>query len=70
MFQSNRFNENDLMENKDPETNKVWIDAFNKKTDTRRNVPFKSFQLKHCSTKIPFTLARWISTIFKHNNIE
>ena len=32
----------DIMINKDPETNNIWMDIFYKKADTRRCVPFNS----------------------------
>ena len=53
----------DIMINKDPENNNIWMDIFYKKTDTRRCVPFNSCHPKQCKKNIPFTLARRICTI-------
>ena len=52
----------DIMINKDPETNDIWMDTFYKKTDTRRCVPFNSCHPKECKNNILFTLARRICT--------
>ena len=53
----------DIMINKDPETNNIWMDIFYDKTDTWRCVPFNSCHPKQCKNNIPFTLPRRICTI-------
>ena len=51
----------DLMINKDPETNNIWMDLFYKKTDTRRCASFNSCHL---------TLARRICTIVENSEVR
>ena len=60
----------DIMINKDPENNNIWMDIFYKKTDTRRCVPFNSCHPKQCKKNIPFTLARRICTIVENNEVR
>ena len=36
----------DIMINKDPDNNNIWMDIFYKKTNTRRGVPFNSCHFK------------------------
>ena len=60
----------DIMINKDPKTNNIWMDIFCKKTDTRRCVPFNSSYQKQCKINIPFTLARRIFTIAHNSKVR
>ena len=60
----------DIMINKDPETNNIWMDIFYKKTDTRRCVPFNSCHPKQYKNNITFTLARRIFTIVENNEVK
>ena len=60
----------DMMINKDPETNNIWMDIFHKKTDTQRCVPFNSCRPKQCKNNIPFTLARRIYTIVENSEVR
>ena len=60
----------DIMINKDPENNNIWMDIFYKKTDTRRCVPFNSWHRKQWKKNIRFTLARRICTIVENNKVK
>ena len=60
----------DIMINKDPGNNNIWLDIFYKKTDTRRCVPFDSCHRKQCKINIPLTLARRICTIAGNNEVR
>ena len=46
----------DIMINKSG--TKIWIDIYNKPTDSKRYVSFTSNHPRHCLTNIPFSLAR------------
>ena len=48
----------DIMTNKDRETNKILIEIYYIKTDTRICVPLNSCHPKQCKNSIPYTLAR------------
>ena len=60
----------DIMINKNPENNNIWIDTFYKKTDTPRCVPCNSCHPKQCKKNIPFTLARKICTIVENHEVR
>ena len=60
----------DIMINKDPENNNIWMDIFYKKTDTRRCVPFNSCHSKQYKKNIPFILARRVCTIVENNEVR
>ena len=60
----------DIMINKDPENDNIWMDIFCKKTDTLRCVPFNSCHPKQCKKNIPFTLARRICIIVENNEVR
>ena len=60
----------DIMINKNPENNNIWIDTFYEKTDTPRCVPSNSCHPKQCKKNIPFTLARKICTIVENNEVR
>ena len=49
---------------------KVWMDIYNKPTDSKRYVPFTSNHPRHCLTNIPFSLARRICTIVEKENVK
>ena len=59
-----------IMINKYPENDNIWIDICYKKTDTRRCVTFNSCHPKQCKNNIPFTLARRICTIVENNKVR
>ena len=44
----------------------IWMDLYQKPTDTQRYVPFNSNHPPHCKKNIPFTLARRICTIVEN----
>ena len=58
----------DIMINKSG--TKIWIDIYNKPTDSKRYVSFTSNHPRHCLTNIPFSLARWICTIAENENVK
>ena len=58
----------DIMINKSG--TKIWMDIYNKPTDSKRYVPFTSNHPRHCLTNIPFSLARRICTIVENENIK
>ena len=60
----------DIMINKDPENDNIWMDIFCKKTDTLRYVPFNSCHPKQCKKNIPFTLARRICIIVENKKVR
>ena len=60
----------DIMINKDPETNKIQMDIFYKKTDTRRCIPFNSCHPKQSKNNIPFALARRIFIIAENSEVR
>ena len=49
---------------------KIWINIYNKPTDSKRYVPFTSHHLQHCLANIPFSLARRICTIMKNEDVK
>ena len=58
----------DIMINKSG--TKIWMDIYNKPTDSKRYVPFTSNHPRHCLTNIPFSLARRICTIVENENVK
>ena len=44
----------EILLKKNPETSKVWMEIFYKRTDTRRWVYLKRCHSKHCQINIPF----------------
>ena len=52
----------DIMINKDS-NNDLWMNVYQKPTDSRRYVPFNSCHPKHTLSNIPYCLARRICTI-------
>ena len=48
----------------------IWMDIFNKPTDSKRYVPFTSNHPWHCLRNIPFFLARRICTIAENGNVK
>ena len=51
-----RVTSSDIMINKSG--TKIWMDIYNKLTDSKRHVSFTSNHPRHCLTNIPFSLAR------------
>ena len=49
---------------------KIWMDIYNKPTDSKRYVSLTSNHPRHCLTNIPFSLARRICTIFENQNMK
>ena len=49
---------------------KIWIDIYNKPTDSKRYVPFTSNHPRHCLTNIPFSLAKRICTSVENENVK
>ena len=49
---------------------KIWIDIYNKPTDSKRYVPFTSNHPRHCLTDIPFSLAARVCTIVENKNVK
>ena len=49
---------------------KIWIDIYNKPTDSKRYVPFTSNHPRHCLTNITFSLARRICTSVENKNVK
>ena len=47
---------------------KIWMEIYNKPTNSKRYVPFTSNHLQHCLTNILFSLARKICTIVENEN--
>ena len=60
----------DIMINKGPENNSIWIDIFYKKIDTWRCVSFKSCHPTQCKKNILVTLPRRICTILENNKVR
>ena len=58
----------DIMINKNG--TKVWMDIYNKPTDSKRYAPFTSNHPQHCLTNIPFFLARRIFIIVENENVK
>ena len=58
----------DIMINKSG--TKIWMDIYNKPTDSKRYVSFTSNHPRHCLTNIPFSLARWICTTVENENVK
>ena len=58
----------DIMINKSG--TKIWMDIYNKLTDSKRYVSFTSNHPRHCLTNIPFSLARWICTIVENEDVK
>ena len=55
----------DIMINKSG--TKVWMDIYNKPTDSKRYVSFTSNHPRRCLTNIPFSLARRTCTIVEND---
>ena len=49
---------------------KIWVDIYNKPTDSKRYISFTSNHPLHCLTNIPFSLARRICTIVENKNVK
>ena len=47
---------------------KIWVNFYDKPTDSKRYVPFTLNHLQHCLTNILSSLARRICTIVKNEN--
>ena len=60
----------DIMINKDPDNNHIWMNIFYKKTDTPRRALFNCCHPKQCKKNIPFTLARRIFTIVENKEVR
>ena len=60
----------DIMINKDPDHNNIWMDIFYEKTDTRRFIPFNSCHSKQCKNNISFTFARRVCTIVENSEVR
>ena len=58
----------DIMKNRSG--TKVWMDNYNKPTDSVSYVSFTSSQPQHCLTNMPFSLARRICPIVKIENVK
>ena len=58
----------DIMINKNGK--KIWMDIYNKSTDSKRYVPFTSNHPRYCLTNIPFSLAIRICTIVENENVK
>ena len=58
----------DVMINKNG--TKIWMDIYNKPTDSKRYVPCTSNNPQHCLTNIPFPLASRICTIVETENVK
>ena len=48
----------------------IWMDIFNKQTDSKRYVSFTLNHPWHCLRNIPFILARRICTIAENENVK
>ena len=60
----------DIMINKDPDNNHIWMNIFYKKADTPRRALFNCCHPKQCKKNIPFTLARRIFTIVENKEVR
>ena len=49
---------------------KIWMDIYNKTTDSNRYVPFTSNHLRSCLRNIPFCLARCICPIVEEEETK
>ena len=49
---------------------KIWMDIYNKPTDSKQYVPFTSNHPQHCLTNIPISLARRMCTIVENENVN
>ena len=58
----------DIMINKSG--TKIFMDIYNKQTDSRRYVLSTSNHPWHCLTNIPFSLARRICTVDENENVK
>ena len=58
----------DIMINKSG--TKIWMDIYNKLTDSKRYDPFTANHPRHCLTNIPFSLARRICTVVENENVN
>ena len=58
----------DIMINKS--RTKIWMDIYNKPTDSKRYVRFTSNHLQSCHRNIPFCLARRICTIVEEEETK
>ena len=48
----------------------IWMEIYNKSTDSKRYVPFTSNYPQHSLTNISFSLARRTCTIVKNENVK
>ena len=60
----------DIIINKDPETNSIWMDIFYQKTGTPRCVPFNSCQTQTMQKRITFALVRQICTLVENREVR
>ena len=58
----------DIMINKSG--TKIWMDIYNKATNSKRYVPFTSNHPRHCLINTPFSLAIRICTIVENENVK
>ena len=49
---------------------KLWMDIYNKTTDSKQFVPFTSKHPQHCLTNIPLPLVRGICIIVESENVK
>ena len=49
---------------------KIWMDIYNKPTNSKPYVPFTSNNPRQCLTNIPFSHARKMSTIVENENVK
>ena len=49
---------------------KIWMDIYNKPTDSKWYAPFTSHHPRHCLTYIPFSLAWRICAVVENENIQ
>ena len=49
---------------------KIWMDIYNKPTDSKRYVPFSSNHPRSCLRNIPFCLARRICAIVEEEEAK
>ena len=48
----------------------IWMDLYQKPTDTQRCLPYSTSHPKHCLKNIPFVMARRICTIVEDNSLK
>ena len=58
----------DIMINKSG--TKIWMDIYNKPTDSKRYILFTSNHPRHCLTNMLYSLARRICTIVENGNVN